>query len=139
MTYWLLNVVFLIPVVIVGVLAMRRVRWAAVGVTAAVLLMMTAVFDNIMISIGLVDYDPALISGMFIGVAPLEDFAYAVAAIIGLPSLWALLGARAPRRSSSPDAPRRSSSPEAPRRSSSPDAPRRSSSPEGVSRPGTNA
>jgi lycopene cyclase domain-containing protein len=127
MTYWLLNVVFLIPVVIVGVLALRRVRWAAVGVTAAVLLLMTAVFDNIMISIGLVDYDPALISGAFIGVAPLEDFAYALAAIVGLPSLWALLGPRAPRRS------------EALRRSSSPEAPRRSSSPEGVSRPGTNA
>jgi lycopene cyclase domain-containing protein len=111
MTYWLLNVVFLIPVVILGVLAMRRLRWAAVGLTAAVVLLMTAVFDNIMISIGLVDYAPALISGMFIGVAPLEDFAYAVAAIVGLPSLWALLGPR----------------------------PRRSSSPEGVSRPGTNA
>ena len=44
--------------------------------------------------IGLVGYDRALISGAFIGVAPLEDFAYAVAAAILLPSLWALLGGR---------------------------------------------
>jgi hypothetical protein len=47
-----------------------------------------------MISVGLVDYNPALISGMFVGVAPLEDFAYAIAAVIGLPSLWVLLEGR---------------------------------------------
>ncbi len=113
MTYWALNAVFLIPVVIIAVLAMRRIRWAALGVTMAVLLVMTAVFDNIMIAVGLVAYDPALISGAFIGIAPLEDFAYAIAAVIGLPSLWHLLS----------------------RRSSSPAPSRRSSSPEGVSRP----
>ncbi len=28
---------------------------------------------------------------MLVGVAPLEDFAYAVAAVVLLPSLWALL------------------------------------------------
>ena len=113
MTYWALNAVFLIPVVIIAVLAMRRIRWAALGITMAVLLAMTAVFDNIMIGVGLVAYDPALISGAFIGIAPLEDFAYAIAAVIGLPSLWHLLS----------------------RRSSSPDPSRRSSSPKGVSRP----
>lgn len=94
MTYWLLNAIFLAPVLIIGILAARRLRWPALGITAAILLVMTAVFDNIMISVGLVDYAPDLISGAFIGVAPLEDFAYAVAAIVGLPSLWVLLGRR---------------------------------------------
>jgi lycopene cyclase domain-containing protein len=93
-TYWLLNAIFLAPVLIIGILAARRLRWPALGITAAVLLVMTAVFDNIMITVGLVDYAPDLISGTFIGVAPLEDFAYAVAAIVGLPSLWVLLGRR---------------------------------------------
>jgi len=92
MTYWLLNAIFLAPVLVIGILAARRLRWPALGITAAVLLIMTAVFDNIMISVGLVDYAPDLISGAFIGVAPLEDFAYAIAAIVGLPSLWVLLG-----------------------------------------------
>jgi lycopene cyclase domain-containing protein len=91
MTYWLLNAIFLIPVAIVGILAARRVRWPAIGLTAAVLLVMTAIFDNIMIAVGLVAYNESLISGAFIGIAPLEDFAYAIAAIIGLPSLWVLL------------------------------------------------
>ena len=95
MNYWTLNAIFLAIVAlvaIVGLVTRRTPRWASVGLAAAVLLVMTAVFDNVMISIGLVDYNPALISGVFIGVAPLEDFAYAVAAVVGLPSLWALLG-----------------------------------------------
>jgi len=65
---------------------------------------MTAVFDNVMISIGLVDYNPQLISGAFLGVAPLEDFAYAIAAVVGLPCLWALLGRTGGRAKSRPDA-----------------------------------
>ena len=55
---------------------------------------MTAVFDNVMIGIGLVGYSVDLISGVFLGIAPLEDFAYAVAAVILLPALWTLLPAR---------------------------------------------
>lgn len=92
MTYWALNAIFLVPVAVVAIVARRRVRWAAVGITLAILLVMTAVFDNIMISVGLVAYNESLISGAFIGVAPLEDFAYTIAAVIGLPSLWAILG-----------------------------------------------
>ncbi|MFM9877602.1 MAG: lycopene cyclase domain-containing protein [Rhodoglobus sp.] len=100
MTYWSLNAVFLVPVavlVIAGMLARRTPNWRAVGLTALVVLVMTAVFDNVMISVGLVAYNPAAISGVFVGVAPIEDFAYAAAAVVGLPALWALL---APRRSS---------------------------------------
>ena len=94
MTYWALNAIFLIPVAVVAILARRRVRWPAIGITLAILLVMTAVFDNVMISVGLVAYNETLISGAFIGVAPLEDFAYAIAAVVGLPSLWALLERR---------------------------------------------
>ena len=65
--------------------------------TLGVLLVMTAVFDNVMIGIGLVDYNPDLISGAFVGIAPLEDFAYAIAAVVLLPALWHLLPARTAR------------------------------------------
>ncbi len=94
MTYWALNGIFLGALAVVTAFAARRLNWAAVGLTAAVLLVMTAVFDNIMIAVGLVAYNPALITGVFLGVAPLEDFAYAIAAIVGLPALWVLLGSR---------------------------------------------
>ncbi|HWR86672.1 MAG TPA: lycopene cyclase domain-containing protein [Rhodoglobus sp.] len=92
MTYWLINLPFLAVAALLGILAFRRLSWPAVGITAAVLLVMTAVFDNIMIGVGLVAYEPSLISGAFVGIAPVEDFAYALAAIVGLPSLWSLLG-----------------------------------------------
>lgn len=96
MTYWAINAVFLAAVlvlVIAAVLARRGPRWTAVGIAAIVLIITTAIFDNVMIGVGLVDYDPANISGVRIGIAPIEDFAYAVAAVLGLPALWHLLPA----------------------------------------------
>ena len=57
-------------------------------------MLMTAVFDNVMIGVGLVGYAPEKISGAFIGIAPLEDFAYAIAAVVLLPSLWCLIGGK---------------------------------------------
>ncbi len=92
MTYWWINswfvggaVLFLLVSVVLGV----RVRWAAVGLALAVMLLLTAIFDNMIIGFGLVDYDPALISGVRIGVAPVEDFAYTVLAMIVVPVVWA--------------------------------------------------
>ena len=98
MNYWTLNAIFLAVVALVAIGAAVRIRstrpWVAIAITLGVLLVMTAVFDNVMIGAGLVGYEPSLISGAFIGIAPLEDFAYAVAAAILLPSLWILLPAR---------------------------------------------
>mgnify|MGYP000921830549 CR=1 FL=1 len=98
MTYWLLNAVFLAAAVVVLVLALRsrrtRLHRAALLTTAIVLLALTAVFDNIMIGVGLVDYGDAQISGIRLGLMPIEDFAYTVFAVLALPALWTLLGAR---------------------------------------------
>jgi lycopene cyclase domain-containing protein len=92
MTYWLINIWFLGAALLfvlaswaVGV----RLRWVALGIAAGVLLLMTAVFDNMIIGFGVVDYDPDLISGIRIGLAPLEDFAYTVVAVSVVPLVWA--------------------------------------------------
>ncbi|HEX7834091.1 MAG TPA: lycopene cyclase domain-containing protein [Pseudolysinimonas sp.] len=95
MTYWLLNVPFLVIAGLVAVAALltrRAPRWRAVGLTGVVLLVLTAVFDNVLVATGIVGYDASRISGVLVGVAPLEDFAYAIAAVVLLPSLWALTG-----------------------------------------------
>ena len=105
MTYWAINAVFLAIVAgkaVWSVALVRRGRrapisWLAIAVTTVILLVMTAVFDNVMIGVGLVGYDLAHISGVFIGVAPIEDFAYAIAAAVLLPSLWVTLGPGLPR------------------------------------------
>lgn len=62
------------------------------ALTLIVLLVFTAVFDNLIIAAGIVAYDPAKISGIMIGIAPVEDFAYTLAAVLVLPTLWGLLG-----------------------------------------------
>ena len=101
MTYTLLNIVVLAVVALVAiaaVVARRSPRWRAVGLAALLLLTMTAIFDNVIIGTGLVAYDDSLISGVRIGLAPIEDFAYTVAALVLLPAVWELLARRRPRQ-----------------------------------------
>lgn len=89
--------------VIAGVVAARRAAAAGrrpaagrrialvTGLVAGVaLLVMTIVFDNVIVTLRVVAYDPALISGAKIGAIPVEDLAYSIAAIVLLPSLWVL-------------------------------------------------
>ena len=99
MTYWSLNAIFLTVVAVAALVLRRQPAWASVALTLGLVLVMTAVFDNVMIGIGLVGYDRSLISGAFIGIAPLEDFAYAIAAVVLLPSLWTLIGPATKERS----------------------------------------
>ena len=109
MTYALLNTVFLglavWAAVIAAVVASRRGTkvtkyvLGALGITLIVMLVTTAIFDNVIIGVGLVAYDPSTLMGIFIGIAPEEDFDYAIAAVIVLPALWTALGAkRLPKR-----------------------------------------
>lgn len=96
MTFWELNAVFLgvaAAVLVLAAVAGRvRARHAvAVAVTTGVLWILTAVFDNLMIASGLFDYGHHRLGGAYIGLAPLEDFAYPLGAALLLPGLWLLL------------------------------------------------
>ncbi len=94
MTYWWINFWFLAGTalaVLVGALLGVRLRWVAVAVGLVIMLTLTAVFDNLIIGFGLVDYDPAKISGVRLGVAPVEDFAYTVVAMVLVPLIWVAL------------------------------------------------
>jgi lycopene cyclase domain-containing protein len=67
----------------------RRLYHAKVIISGMLLLLvLTAVFDNLIIYFGIVDYDPYLISGLKVLVAPVEDFAYSVVALLIMPLLW---------------------------------------------------
>ena len=114
MTYWALNAIFLAVAAAVAVVAaITRARRGAgraahssadrpthrpvlpaLAVTFVALFVVSVVFDNVMIGVGLVGYSRDLISGAFLGVAPLEDFAYVIGAVLLLPALWLLLPAR---------------------------------------------
>lgn len=61
-----------------------RLIW---GIMAA-MVVLTAVFDSVIVGLGIVAYDPAKIIGLTLGAAPLEDFAYCLVAAVLVPFLW---------------------------------------------------
>ncbi len=95
MTYPLIVLPFVLATVIVTLASSRRPdfgrRMAASAISALVLLALTAVFDNIMIAVGLFTYPPEHLSGLRIGLAPLEDFTYPLCAAFLVPAVYALL------------------------------------------------
>ena len=106
MTYLLLALGFLATATAVAVVARGAtghrtrpgpVAGRAVVLAAVALLLLTAVFDTVMIASGLFAYSDAHISGPRIGLAPIEDFAYPLAAVMLLPALWTYLGSRRDR------------------------------------------
>ena len=99
MTYWDVNFIFLgaaVLLLLVAVLLRRpgRVFWGALGASTLLLFVLTAIFDNLMIAAGIMTYTDQNISGVQVGLAPLEDFAYPLAGVLLLPALWLLLGGR---------------------------------------------
>jgi lycopene cyclase domain-containing protein len=88
MTYFWLNATVLLTLFVVLNVVMRKTPWRSIGLTAIVLMSMTAVFDNLIIASGIVGYDPNKILGWMVGLAPIEDFAYTLAAVVLVPALW---------------------------------------------------
>mgnify|MGYP000216810953 CR=1 FL=1 len=95
MTYLALNLTVLLTLLVILNLFMRRTPWASIGLTLVAMLALTAVFDNVIILSGTVAYDSTKIIGWMIGVAPIEDFAYTIAAVFLVPALWVIFSRRA--------------------------------------------
>ena len=98
MTYVLLSIAVLAVIAAVTVPVLARLAHRPLLLTAGVLLALTVVFDNLIVGTGIVAYDPELISGIRIPVAPIEDLAYAIGAVLLVPTLWEIVGARRPGR-----------------------------------------
>ena len=88
MTYLLLTVTVMALVAIYAFLMRHWMVAKPLVGTAAVMLILTAIFDNVIIATGIVAYDQEKISGIMVDVAPIEDFAYTVLAIVLVPSLF---------------------------------------------------
>ncbi len=99
MTYALIVLPFLAVTAAVVAWSARRPGFAgrmrASLVTALVLFVLTAVFDNVMIALDLFTYPEAHLSGLRIGLAPIEDFSYPLCAAFGVPAVAALLPRKA--------------------------------------------
>jgi lycopene cyclase domain-containing protein len=99
MTYASVAVLFLAVAGLTALAAALRRRlsrlwWSTTIVVALVLVVLTAVFDSVMISADLFRYDTGSLLGPRVLLVPIEDFAWPVAAAIALPGLWELLGSR---------------------------------------------
>jgi len=82
MNYLGLNAIFLGALAILTIPVFKKLPWRAIGLSTVALLALTAIFDNVIIGLGIVAYDATKISGIMIGLAPIEDFAYSLAAPI---------------------------------------------------------
>lgn len=104
MTYVLLSLAFLAVAVVVLAIALAvtpdravvvRRWWAPVLIGGVIVLVLTAVFDNVMIGAGLMTYGEGQLAGVHLGLVPVEDFAYPIAGILLLPAVWLLTRRRA--------------------------------------------
>ncbi|WP_370615575.1 lycopene cyclase domain-containing protein [Mumia sp. Pv 4-285] len=97
MTYAVLALPFLavaVGVLVAGAILRRPGRrwWVAVAATCVVLVTLTLVFDNLMVAADLFRYDEENLSGLRVGLVPIEDLAWPVVAALGLPGLALLTG-----------------------------------------------
>lgn len=88
-TYLIVNLLFIVTVVaLLGRWLYKPTKgW---WVTLAGLLLLTLIFDNVIILLGFVEYDHRLLLGIYAWSAPIEDFFYSILAVILVPALWNL-------------------------------------------------
>lgn len=87
--YLILNVLVMLAVAAVLYRCdFRALKTKKLVIVVAVLLVLTAVFDSLIVGLDLVSYNLAHILGVYIGRAPIEDFSYTITAAIIVPLLW---------------------------------------------------
>ncbi|WP_194421127.1 lycopene cyclase domain-containing protein [Microbacterium abyssi] len=100
MTYLLFSLPFVavgLAVFLVGALHSRRrgtgrAYLGSCGAATVMLLVLTAVFDNVMIAAGFFDYADTGISGIRLGLMPVEDLLYPIAGALLLAGVWQSAG-----------------------------------------------
>jgi lycopene cyclase domain-containing protein len=71
-----MNSWFILPILIWYFARFRTSRLCYDRIPLLILMLMTAVFDNLIILAGIVSYEESKLSGIKVLVAPIEDFAY---------------------------------------------------------------
>jgi lycopene cyclase domain-containing protein len=86
-----MNLIFLVIAGIATWVIKSRFRCFTTPIVLLPMLILTAVFDNLIILAGIVDYDTTKLMGIYVGVVPIEDFAYTVVAVLLVPAIWRAL------------------------------------------------
>lgn len=88
-TYLALNIIF-ISIVFVIFRIRPIIPSKAWLISLAILMVMTVIFDSLIIAVGIVGYDTSKLLGVYLAKAPIEDLFYSLLAIIIIPRLWRL-------------------------------------------------
>lgn len=86
-TYVIMNILFIAAWSVALRLRVPR-PWHVLALMIIVLVVLTAIFDSLIIGMDFVAYDESKILGWRIGLAPVEDFFYSFFAILLVPALW---------------------------------------------------
>ena len=92
-TYLILNIIVVL-VVCAALYRWLRPPTKVWFMTLFALLFLTAIFDNVIIGFDIVRYSSDKILGLYVGMAPIEDFMYPLLAVIIIPALWRLFEAK---------------------------------------------
>lgn len=87
-TYVILNLVFLGGLAAWLIVKRPFPTIKPVLVTVGILFIFTAIFDSLIVGLGIVDYNYDKTLGIRIGTAPIEDFFYAILSGILVPAVW---------------------------------------------------
>ena len=88
MSYGELNFIFLAIAGIATWIIKSKYNCFTTLIVLLPMLVLTAVFDNLIILSGIVDYDESKLMGINILAVPIEDFAYTVVAVLLVPAIW---------------------------------------------------
>lgn len=88
MSYPMLTAIVLGIFSIYTFLVRKKLKAKPLAISALVMLTLTLIFDNVIIGTGIVAYDTSKLSGLMLGYAPIEDFAYTLVALVLTPSLF---------------------------------------------------
>lgn len=86
-TYLILNIVVIALVIVLFHVKVKKPskHWV---IMFGALVLLTLIFDNLMIALDFFSYAPSKILGVHIWLAPVEDFMYALLAAILIPTIW---------------------------------------------------
>jgi lycopene cyclase domain-containing protein len=94
MSYPVLTAIVLGIFAVYAVVLRKWINWSALLPAAGFMMLLTLVFDNLIIASGIVDYDFEKTAGIRLFLAPIEDFAYTLVALVLVPSLFNWLRTR---------------------------------------------
>ena len=72
--------------------ASRKLSKLTISLLALGTLLVSLVFDNLIVGLKIVAYDPNKILGIRVPTAPIEDFGYTIVGVILVPVLWNFFG-----------------------------------------------